>query len=144
MMVLLAGCTAFGPRHVPHDQFSYNRALAKSTKHQMLLNLVRMRYLEEPVFLSVSSILAQYVYNAGACVEANIGLNGGTDQGVFDANLRYEERSTITYIPIEGQEFSLHMLKPIPSETIFAAAKQGWAIDILLRIGISRIGAVKT
>lgn len=140
---VLSGCSAFGPRHVPRDRFSYNEALAKSTRDQMLLNLVRIRYLEEPFFLAVSSILTQYVYNAGAGVEASIDLGGGTDIATADANLSYEERPTITYIPIEGREFAEQMLSAIPAEVIFAAAQEGWTVETLMLIGINRIGAVE-
>jgi hypothetical protein len=140
------GCTAVGPRHVPQDRFKYNEALAESTRHQMLLNLVRIRYLEEPVFLSVSSILTQYVYNVGASAGGQFLLDEVTDNTSnvsAGANLGYEERPTITYIPIEGREFSVRMLSAIPSETMFAAAQQGWSVDSLMRIGINRIGAVE-
>ena len=57
--------------------------------------------------------------------------------------MNYEERPTITYIPIEGREFSERMLSAIPSTTMFAAAQQGWSVDILMRLGVSRIGAVE-
>jgi hypothetical protein len=56
------------------------------------LNLVRIRDLEEPVFLAVGSILTQYVYNAGAGLGANIDVSGGTDIVTGAANLGYEER----------------------------------------------------
>ena len=48
---VLSGCAVFGHRRVPPDRFNYNEALAESTRDQMLLNIVRLRYLEEPVFL---------------------------------------------------------------------------------------------
>jgi hypothetical protein len=64
-LFVLSGCAAFGHRRVPPDRFNYNEALAESSREQMLLNIIRLRYLEEPVFLAVSSILTQYVYNAG-------------------------------------------------------------------------------
>lgn len=144
-LLLSSGCTSLGPARVPPDRFSYNKALADSTRDQMLLNLVRLRYLEEPVFLSVSSILTQYVYNAGASVEATIALGGDSD---FDtatpgANLSYEERPTITYLPIEGQEFAKRMLSSMPVELIFTAAQEGWTVEALLKIGVSRIGPVE-
>jgi hypothetical protein len=146
VVFLLAGCSAMGPRHVPQDRFKYNAALAESTRNQMLLNLIRIRYLEEPIFLSISSILTQYVYNVGASAGANILLANVPDaasSASAGANLGYEERPTITYIPIEGREFSERMLSAIPSETIFATAQEGWSVDILMRIGISRIGPVE-
>jgi hypothetical protein len=54
VLLVLSGCSAFGPRTVSRDQFNYNKAVADSTRNQMLVNLVRIRYLEEPVFLAVS------------------------------------------------------------------------------------------
>lgn len=143
LIFLIAGCAAVGPRHIPQDRFEYNQALAESSRHQMLLNLVRIRYLEEPVFLSVSSILTQYVYSVGAGIGAELNTGNAADTASADANLQYEERPTITYIPIEGREFSEHMLSAIPSKSIFAAAQQGWSAEILMRIGINRIGDVQ-
>jgi hypothetical protein len=109
----------------------------------MLLNLARIRYLEEPVFLSVSSILTQYVYAGGAGVGSSVDISGGADTVAAEANVNYQERPTITFIPMEGREFSERMLSAIPSETMFAAAKQGWSVDILMRLGINRIGPVE-
>ncbi len=42
--LLFPACTRFGPKGVPGDRFSYNEAISKSQKEQMLLNLVRLRY----------------------------------------------------------------------------------------------------
>jgi hypothetical protein len=142
-LFVLSGCAAFGHRRVPPDRFNYNEALAESSREQMLLNIIRLRYLEEPVFLAVSSILTQYVYNAGVEVGGIFDLGGGTDTATGGANLRYEERPTITYLPVEGREFSAHLLSAIPTELIFAAAQEGWDVDILMKIGIQRIGAVE-
>ena len=50
----LAACRSIGPSTVPRDQFNYNQAIADSTEEQLLLNLVRLRYAETPVFLKVS------------------------------------------------------------------------------------------
>ena len=66
----LTGCSAMGSRRMPADRFNYNAALAQSTREQMLLNIVRSRYLEVPVFLTVSSVLTQYEY------DGSIGVGG--------------------------------------------------------------------
>jgi len=143
-LFLFAGCAAQGAKRVPADRFDYNAAIAQSTREQMLLNIVRSRYLEVPVFLTVSSVLTQYEY------DRNIGLGGifETGSGTNDfitgnTNLRFSERPTITYLPVEGQEFSAHLLSDVPAEIFFAAAQAGWAVDIFMRIGIQRLGAVE-
>lgn len=140
---VLSGCTAFGHRRIPSDRFNYNEALAASAKEQMLLNIIRMRYLEEPVFLIISSILTQYVYQGGAQANGIFNLSNGDDSAVAGANLNYEERPTITYIPVEGREFSAQLLTKIPAEHFFGAAQEGWDVDILMQIGLQRIGAIE-
>jgi hypothetical protein len=58
-LFLISGCAAQGAKRIQADRFDYNAAIAQSTREQMLLNIVRSRYLEVPVFLTVSSVLTQ-------------------------------------------------------------------------------------
>jgi hypothetical protein len=140
-LFLISGCAARGAKRIPADRFDYNGAIAHSTREQMLLNIVRSRYLEVPVFLTVSSVLTQYEY------DSSIGLGGffqigrgSTDTITGDTNLRFSERP---YLPVGGQEFSAQLLSDIPSEILFAAAQAGFPIDIFMRIGIQRLGLVE-
>ena len=55
-LFLFSGCAARGAKRVPADRFDYNAAIARSTREQMLLNIVRSRYLEVPVFLTVRRV----------------------------------------------------------------------------------------
>lgn len=143
-LFLISGCAAQGAKRVPADRFDYNAAIAQSTREQMLLNIVRSRYLEVPVFLTVSSVLTQYEYDRSVGLGAILEFGSGTtDSAIGDANLRFSERPTITYLPVEGQEFSAHLLSDIPSDIIFAAAQAGWPIDVFMRIGVQRLGATE-
>ena len=40
-------------------------------------------------------------------------------------------------------EFSAHLLSDIPVDLIFAAAQAGWPVDVFMRIGIQRLGALE-
>ena len=141
---MISGCAAQGAKRVPADRFDYNAAIAQSTREQMLLNIVRSRYLEVPVFLTVSSVLTQYEYDRSVGLGAILEFGSGTtDRGIGEANLRFSERPTITYLPVEGQEFSAQLLSDIPSEIIFAAAQAGWPVDVFMRIAIQRLGAAE-
>ena len=141
---VISGCAAQGAKRVPRDRFDYNGAIAQSTREQMLLNIVRSRYLEVPVFLTVSSVLTQYEYDRSVDLTAILEFGSGTtDRGIGEANLRFSERPTITYLPVEGQEFAAHLLSDIPSEIIFAAAQAGWPVDVFMRIAIQRLGATE-
>ncbi len=143
-LFLISGCAAQGAKRVPADRFDYNAAIAQSTREQMLLNIVRSRYLEVPVFLTVNSVLTQYEYDRSIGLGGIFETGSGTNDFITgNTNLRFSERPTITYLPVEGQEFSAHMLSDIPSEIIFAAAQAGWPIDIFMRIAIQRLGTAE-
>lgn len=144
--IVLSACTSMGSRNVPRDRFNYNAAIAQSTNEQMLLNIVRFRYLELPGFLSVNSVITNYSYDGNAGInktwaDGNSDLVPDTLRG--SANLAYAERPTITYAPLEGQDFARRMLKPIPVEVIFSLSQAGWPMDILLSIALQRINNVE-
>ena len=56
------------PRNVPRDRFNYNQSIGRSANEQMLLNLVRLRHRDVPVFLAVNSVITQYVYAGNLAV----------------------------------------------------------------------------
>jgi hypothetical protein len=97
-----------------------------------------------PVFITVSSVLTQYVYERSIGLGAILEFGSGTtDRGLGEANLRFSERPTITYLPVEGQEFSAHLLSDIPYEILFAAAQAGFPVDIFMRIAVQRLGTME-
>ena len=60
LVVAATGCRAVGPGTISRDRFDYTSAISDSWKRQMLLNLVKLRYSDAPVFLDESSIITQY------------------------------------------------------------------------------------
>src|SRR5688500_20243932 len=61
LLMLASGCSSgIGPRSVPHDRFDYTEAISSSWKQQMLVNMVKLRYGDTPIFLDVVSVINQY------------------------------------------------------------------------------------
>ena len=140
----LAGCAARGPQTVPADAFDYSAAISKTRSDQMLLNIVRSRYTQVPNFLTVSSVIAGYTY------QGNFGASAQSGFGRFDenfvagaANMSYIERPTITYTPLQGEEFSRRMMRNIPVEVLFSLGQAGWPTDVLFRIAVERFGKTR-
>ena len=145
VLISLTACASGGPKRLPGDRFDYSEAISRSSKEQMLANIVRFRYLDFPVFMAVSSVITSYSYEGGVGVEGTAGLSevAGGDSVTGGVNLAYSERPTVTYAPLSGQEFTRRMLAPISVQAIFALGQTGWDIEQLLLTGINRINDVE-
>jgi hypothetical protein len=49
-----------GPGTVTRDRFDYAGSVGESWKSQLLLNLVKMRYGDIPVFMDIGQVVAGY------------------------------------------------------------------------------------
>ncbi len=135
-LLLLTGRTTQGPKNVSEDRFNYTEAISESSTRQMLTNLVRLRYLRFPTFLSVTSVITNYTYRGDVNVlgQADVGGSAPAGAGSFvgaGANLSYSERPTITYSPLSGEGFTQRMVRPIPIEAISFLGQSGWPVDLL-------------
>jgi hypothetical protein len=113
VILLLVGCSGIGPQTVARDRFDYTAALSDSWKTQMLLNVMRLRYGDAPVFLDVASVINQYAWER----QVNFGLFWAHDPGFNSQNVggvgRYTDRPTITCTPLTGEKFARSLMTPI-------------------------------
>ena len=142
-LLVLSGCSSFGSRNIPRDRFDYNEAIAQSHNQQMLLNIVRFRYLEVPNFLAVSSVITSYQYDGKVGLSGTSTSSPSTEIISGNANLGYAEKPTITYAPLSGQDFAFRLLKNISVEGIFSLGHAGFPMDLLMEIGLHRINDIK-
>lgn len=138
------GCRSVGPRTVAPDHFDYGRALQTASSEQLLLNMVRLRYDEPPVFLTVSSLISQYRQSASATLGAgwDASVTGG-DTASVGVGTTWVDRPTITYTPITGREFATKLLRPIPPDAIFSLLQSGWPADLVVRVSIVSINGIR-
>ena len=59
-MLVSTGCTHLGPKTVTVDRFDYSTAIADSWKQLTLLNIVKLSYMDLPVFVDVAFIISGY------------------------------------------------------------------------------------
>ena len=144
-VALVPACKSLGPDKVPPDQFDYNQAIGQASNEQMMLNLIRLRYRDVPVFLAVNSVLTQYIYTGNVNAAGTVGTLQAepANSATVGAGFRYIERPTITYSPLAGEDFAEQMMTPIPVDLMFSLIQSGWPAVELMMMGVERLGAAR-
>ncbi len=140
--VVMAGCTAIGPRAVRSDRVDYNIAGQQTSNEQLLLNLVRLRYRDTPYFLEVASISTSLSLSGSANASAAIPEAQSHSYGL-GTGLSYTEQPTITYSPLQGDQFVKQLLSPVDLDTILLLYYSGWSVERIFRVCVQSVNDVK-
>ncbi len=137
---LLCGCqSTFGPRALKNTHLAYNQVIANTSYQQMLLNLVRLKYRDAVYFLQVGSVTASFSLGASLGLEAELDFDPGGDLMKPNAGMSYSQSPTISYTPLQGEDFLKSVLTPISLEAILVITQSGWSIERVFGICIERI-----
>lgn len=131
----LSGCaTKLGSRSLPEVRRSYNEAVAESADQQMLLNIVRLRHLHTTAFMQLGSVVTQYELSqtAGINGSGNIGP-GASPRGSSGGSVGVtnSEKPTVTYLPLEGEDFVRRMATPLSASSVALLIHAGWSWDVV-------------
>lgn len=130
---VLLGCSSIGPRSVARDRFDYATAVGESWKQQTLLNVVKLRYLDVPVFLDVGQIVSGYTLETGVSLSGQVApVDRGDTFGALGGGRILTERPTITYTPKTGDQFLRSLMSPLPVSSILYTLQAGYAADFIL------------
>lgn len=144
IVAAFAGCSSLGPAGIDSTRDEYNAAIQRTNAEEMLLDLVRIRYRESPLFLQVSDLSNQWdlTRNIDASLlfvdegdrEAERSLGGG---------FSYSDTPTVTMTPLQGEEFVQRVLQPVALETLLLLYHSGWPIDSVLRLTAERLNGIQ-
>ena len=132
-----------GPGTIARDRFDYVASMSDSWKRQTLINLVKVRYADAPVFLDVASVINSYSWEADLTAGAQLAPTGRGDTflNVSSAG-RYADRPTITYSPLSGEKFARSLMSPLPVTAILNLVQTGYPADGVLRLCVNSINGL--
>lgn len=144
-----SGC-ALGPRSVELTRLRYNEAIKTTTEQQLLLNIVRLRYTDTPSSLGLTAIAQQEEAVAGLraipffTASAAGQLAEASYRGVVlpQAELSGASRPTLTYTPLDDQEFTRRLFTPISLEGMAYLGKTTWPIATVFRLYLENLNWV--
>lgn len=142
---LLPGCASMGPGTVARDRIDYDHAITTSWKRQMLLNLVKLRYADAPMFVDVSSIINSYVLEGQVSLGASwaTGVTGGTNSQILGGLGHYADKPTITYNPLLGERFTRSLMTPVSPAVVISLLQAGWPADAVFRLLVTSANGVQ-
>lgn len=146
LALVATGCHSIGPGSVARDRFDYSDSLSESWKRQTLLNIVKLRYLDPPIFVDVGQIVSGYTLQTTATVGQNINFpaSGPVSSSLnMGAAGSYTDRPTVTYIPLTGNKFIKGLMTPLPPSSVFFTIQSGWPADGVLFATVSEINGLK-
>ncbi len=139
---LLTAACSIGPSRLAPTRLDYNRAIAQSWDEQLLLNLVRLRYRDTPLFLEINAVVSQFEYSASSQMSGAIPSRGAKSYGGL-LGIHYTENPTVTYTPLQGETFAKRLLAPISPETVVLLSRSGWSIERLFNLCIHSMSDVE-
>src|SRR5262249_32643897 len=143
--LMLGGCKSIGPGTVERDRADYSSSVSESWKRQTLLNIVKLRYADPPIFVDVGQIVAGYsletTINAGGQISSATAIQGNS--ALFGAEGRFVDRPTVTYTPLTGNKFIKALMTPLSPESVFFTIQSGWPADGVLLAAAASLNGLK-
>ena len=143
-LLLFSSCTSVGPSTVPRDRFDYSEAITESWKRQTLLNIIKLRYMDPPIWVDVGQIVSGYTIetgvNGGVTLPQTSAVGGNTVS--LGGSGKFTDRPTITYVPMTGAKFINGLMTPLPPSALFHSIQAGWPADAILLLGAANLNGL--
>jgi hypothetical protein len=132
----VAGCGTLGPTSIQRDRTDYGGVIATTWKEQTLLNIVKLRYGDAPVYLDVSSVISSSALQSQVSLAAGWFSGWPTDGNsqTLGATGLYTDRPTISYTPLSGERFSRYLLRPLSPTAVLSLVQAGYPVDRVLQL----------
>ena len=147
--VTMNGCSSIGPATVERDRSDYGAAIGDSWKQQTLLNIVRLRYADFPVFMEIAQVIAGYTLQTtvAAGVTAQNYLTNAVNVpaavgGTAGVGATYIDRPTVIYAPLTGNDFLKKLMTPIPPSAVLFLLQSGYPATVVLPIAVDSINGI--
>jgi len=144
-LVALSGCARVGPWSISMGRAQYNEAINKTEDEQMLLSIVKSRYGETFSLLAVSGVAANVRFRSNTDVQVGFGPSSNYSGNLvpFSGGLAYEENPTITYKPVQGEQYLRQVLSPIPLNLLILIIRSVTFSDYYITLFVNRINDMK-
>lgn len=141
-VLLMAACLAtsgcLGPAAIRSTRMRYNEVVRTTNDEQLLMNLVRLRYADSPVFVDLPNITSQFEVAGGTTYPGP----GGAQTSFGIAGLSGRDTPTLSYHPRQGREVAKALLNPLSAD-LFSVVNAGARLDQFFWMTLNDINDVQ-
>jgi hypothetical protein len=143
----VTACSVIGPRSLRQTRLQYNEVVKVSSEEEMLLNIVRLRYVDTPSSLQVSSIAAQYeLLNSIQLWPFFVASAGAPNQSYAavlpQAGIAGADRPTFSLTPIDDSDFARKLFTPLSLDGVVYLVKSTWSVSTVFRLYLENLNWV--
>ena len=100
----ISGC--LGPKAVRYTRLRYNEVVRDTNDEQLLINIVRLRYADSPVFIDLPNITSQFEMAGGGNYLGGYGNQTNAPASLGFGSMSLRDTPTLSYHPREGREIA--------------------------------------
>ncbi|WZP00953.1 hypothetical protein EP7_002615 [Isosphaeraceae bacterium EP7] len=142
VLACLGACGCLGPAAVRSTRMRYNEVIRSTNDEQLLMNLVRLRYADSPVFIDLPSITSQFEVAATGNFNGGYGLQFPGRSSLGFGELAVRDTPTLSYHPREGREIAKALLNPLTTD-LLSVVSAGARLDQLFWLTMNDINDVQ-
>jgi len=142
-VALLTGCRSIGPAVLHNDRYNYNLAMNYTSKQELLLNIVRLRYDDAPMVLRVGNISGSTRISHGGSLSGRLFFPAsGTTSGDFggNASIDYSDNPIISYTPMDNKDFTTQFLGSLELYDLGLLLQSSWSLPRVFRVTLQQAG----
>jgi hypothetical protein len=119
----------------------YNEVMRDTNDQQLLINIVRLRYADSPVFIDLPNITSQFEVAGHGNYLGGYGNQTPRRASLGFGELSLRDAPTLSYHPREGREIAKALLTPLSSD-LFIVVNAGANLEQLLLCSINDMNDV--
>src|SRR5262245_25549869 len=147
VLLSAAGCS-LGASSVDRTRLPYNHAVKTTSEEQLLLNIVRLRYSDNPSSIAVTNIAAQFELTKKLQLVPFFTSAAAGDVGSYlgvvlpGAEVASADRPTVSLTPQDESEFARRLFTPLSLKGVIYLAQTTWPISTVFRLYLENLNWV--
>jgi len=142
-LTFMAGCIRVPAGRINVDRMDFGQVIQESWKRQALLNVVRMRYADPPMFLDVASIINSYSLGGSVSGGASLQKEPSADSFSLGATGYWSNTPTVTYQPLMGDRFTRSLLQPVPPAAVLQLMQGGLPPGLVMTTVVRSVNGLR-